>query len=86
MMDVEDMIFLGLDLYGGLTSLATEFELGTPTVISVEALRPDDPRSCQMDARFQPRSSSGSVIPAKGVRTGCPDTSSDGFFSHGLER
>ena len=21
----------------------------------VEALRPDDPRSCQMDARFQPR-------------------------------
>lgn len=33
MMDVEDMIFLGLDLYGGLASLATEFELGMPTVI-----------------------------------------------------
>ena len=24
-------------------------------VSSVEALPPDDPRSCQMDARFQPR-------------------------------
>ena len=24
-------------------------------VMLVEVLRPDDPRSCQMDARFQPR-------------------------------
>ena len=24
-------------------------------VFGVEALRPDDPRNCQMDARFQPR-------------------------------
>ena len=23
--------------------------------LGVEALRPDDPRSCQMDAHFQPR-------------------------------
>ena len=36
---------------------------------SVEALRPDDPHSCQVDARFQPRLGSGSVVPAKDVRT-----------------
>ena len=52
-------------------------------VMLVEVLRPDDPRSCQMDARFQPRQSSGSVVPAKDVRTRCPDTPSDGFVSHG---
>ena len=50
--------------------------------IAVEALRPDDPRCCQMDARFQPRLSYGLVVPAKDVRTGCPDTPSDGFVSH----
>ena len=49
----------------------------------VKALRPDDPRSCQVDVRFQPRLSSGSVVPTKDVRTGCPDTPSDGFVSHG---
>ena len=38
----------------------------------VEALRPDDPRSCQVDVRFQPRLSSGSVVPAKDVRTHPP--------------
>ena len=48
----------------------------------VKALCPDDPRSCQVDARFQPRLSSGSVV-TKDVRTGCPDTPSDGFVSHG---
>ena len=52
-------------------------------VYGVEALRPDNPRSCQVDARFQPRLSSGSVAPAKDVRTGCPDTPSDGFVSLG---
>ena len=52
-------------------------------MLCVEALRPDDPRSCQMDVRFQPRLSSGSVVPAKDVWTGCPDTPSDGFVSHG---
>ena len=50
---------------------------------NVEASRPCDPRSCQVDTRSQPRLSSGSVIPAKGIRTGCPDTPSDGFVSHG---
>ncbi|RVW28129.1 L-type lectin-domain containing receptor kinase IX.1 [Vitis vinifera] len=49
----------------------------------VEASHPCDPRSCQMDARFQPRLSSGSIVPAKDVRIGCPDTPSDGFVSHG---
>ena len=49
----------------------------------VEASRPCDPCSCQMDARSQPRLSYGSVVPAKDVRTGCPDTPSDGFVSHG---
>ena len=44
----------------------------------VDALRPSDPRSCQVDAHFQPRLSSGSVFPAKDVRTGRPDTPSDG--------
>ena len=52
-------------------------------VMLVEVLRPDDPRSCQMDARFQPRLSSDSVVPTKDVRIGCPDTPSDGFVSHG---
>ena len=32
--------------------------------------------SCQVDARFQPRLSSGSVFPVKDVRTGRPDTPS----------
>ena len=50
---------------------------------TVEALRSNDPCSCQVDARFQPRLSSGSVFLAKDVRTGCPDTPSDGFVSHG---
>ena len=36
-----------------------------------------------MDARFQPRMNSGSVNPAKDVRTGCLDTPFDGFVSHG---
>ena len=36
-----------------------------------------------MDARCQPRLSSGSVVPTKDVRTGCPDTPFDGFVSHG---
>ena len=49
---------------------------------NVKALCPDDPRSCQVDTRFQPRSSSGSVFPAKDVQTGCPDTPFDDFVSH----
>ena len=49
----------------------------------VEASRPRDPRNCQVDVRFQPRMNSGSVNPAKDVQTGCPDTPSDGFVSHG---
>ena len=48
-----------------------------------DVLRPRDPRCCQMDARFQPRLSSDSIDPTKDVRTGCPDTPSDGFVSHG---
>ena len=44
-------------------------QLACKTVDNVEALRPDDPRSCQVDARFQPRLSYGSVVPAKDVRT-----------------
>ena len=52
-------------------------------VLIVEALRPDDPHSCQVDARFQSRLSSGLVVPVKDVRTRCPDTPSDGFVSHG---
>ena len=50
---------------------------------NVDASRPRDPRSCQVDARLQPRLSSGSVVPAKDVWTGCLDTPSDGFVSHG---
>ena len=50
---------------------------------NVDASRPKGPRSCQVDARLQPRLSSGSIDPAKDVQTGCPDTPSDGFFSHG---
>ena len=38
----------------------------------VDALRPKDPRCCQVDARCQPRLSSGSVVPAKYVRTHPP--------------
>ena len=48
-----------------------------------DVLRPRDPRCCQMDARFQPRLSSDSIDPIKDVRTGCLDTPSDGFVSHG---
>ena len=44
----------------------------------VDALRPSDPRSYQVDARFQPKLSSGLVFPAKDVRTGRPDTPSEG--------
>ena len=51
--------------------------------MTVDALRPRDPRSCQVDVRLQPRLSFGSVDPAKDVRTGCSDTLSDGFVSHG---
>ena len=51
----------------------------------VDASRPRDPRCCQVDARFQPRTSSGSVDPAKDVWTGCPDTPSNGFVSHCLK-
>ena len=50
----------------------------------VDVLRPKDPRCCQVDAHFQPRLSSGLVVPAKDVWTGCPDTPSDGFVSHGF--
>ena len=39
-MHVEDKIFLGLDLYGGFTSLAMEFELGMSTVIRL-AISPE---------------------------------------------
>nr|CAN74648.1 hypothetical protein VITISV_028032 [Vitis vinifera] len=41
-------------------------------------MRPNDPRSCQVDGRFQPRLSFGSVFLAKDVRTGRPDTPSEG--------
>ena len=42
-----------------------------------------DPRSCQMDGRtISTNIDSWFVVPTKGVRTGCPDTSSDGFVSH----
>ena len=51
----------------------------------VDALRPRDPRCCQMDAHFQPRLSSDSIDPTKDVRTGCLDTPSDGFVSHDLK-
>ena len=36
-----------------------------------------------MDARSQPIQIPGSVVPAKGIWTGCPDAPSDGFVSHG---
>ena len=49
----------------------------------VDVLRSRDPRCCQVDTRFQPRLSYGLVDPAKDVRTGCPDTPSDSFVSHG---
>ena len=51
-------------------------------VVFVDVLCPSDPRGCQVDARFYPWLSSGSVFPAKDVRTGGPDTPSDGFVSH----
>ena len=38
----------------------------------VDALRPRDPRCCQMDAHFQPRLSSDSIDPTKDVRTHPP--------------
>ena len=44
----------------------------------VDALCPNDPHSCQVDARFQPRLSYGSVFPAKDVWTGRPNTPSEG--------
>ena len=62
--------------------LNVDLRYGTQVTV-VEALRSNGPRSCQVDARFQPRLSSGSVFPAKDVRTGCPDTPSDDFVSHG---
>ena len=52
-------------------------------MVPADASCPRDPRRCQGDARFQPRMISGSVNPAKVVRTGCPETPSDGFVSHG---
>ena len=51
---------------------ARKLQTSWAIVHTVEALCPDDPRNCQMDARFQPRQSSGSVVPAKGVRTHPP--------------
>ena len=51
-------------------------------VIGVDALCPRDPRGCQMDVCFQPRMVLASATPAKDVRTGYPDTPSDGFVSH----
>ena len=50
--------------------------------VSVDTLCPRDPCRCQVDACYQLRRSSGSVDPAKDVRTGCPDTPSDDFVSH----
>ena len=50
--------------------------------VSVDTLCLRDPCRCQVDACYQLRRSSGSVDPAKDVRTGCPDTPSDGFVSH----
>ena len=35
-----------------------------------------------MDARSQPIEILDSIVPAKGVRTECPDAPSDGFVSH----
>ena len=51
-------------------------------MVIVEALRPKDPRSRQMDACFQPRMIPASVNPAKDVRTGCSNTPFDSFVSH----
>ena len=53
-------------------------------VVTVGTSCPKDPCCCQVDVCYKPRRSSGSVDPAKDVRTGCPDTPSDGFVSHGL--
>ena len=39
---------------------------------NVDASLPKDPHSCQVDARLQPRLSSGSVDPTKDVRTHPP--------------
>nr|CAN70857.1 hypothetical protein VITISV_022427 [Vitis vinifera] len=48
-------------------------------VVTVGTSCPKDPCCCQVDVCYKPRRSSGSVDPAKDVRTGCPDTPSDGF-------
>ena len=55
---------------------------GSSRMVFVEVLRLRDPRCCQVDVRYQPRLSFDSVVPAKDVRTGCPDTPFDGFVSH----
>ena len=54
------------------------------TLWFVDASRPRDPHGCPMDACFQPRMVPASTNPTKDVRTGCPDTPSDGFVSHCL--
>ena len=48
--------------------LNVDLRCGTQVTV-VEALRLNGPHSCQVDACFQPRLSSGSVFPAKDVRT-----------------
>ena len=55
-MDDEDLIEKILD------ELDCEYK---SIIDTVEALRSNDPCSCQVDARFQPRLSSGSVVPQK---------------------
>ncbi|RVW23653.1 hypothetical protein CK203_093950 [Vitis vinifera] len=48
---------------------------------------PGDQRSCQMDGHtISTNIDSWFSRSCKGVRIGCPDTPSDGFVSHGLER
>ena len=44
------------------------------------------PRCCYMDGHVILNTQGvldSAVVPAKGIRTGCPDAPSDGFVSHG---
>ena len=46
----------------------------------------DGPRCCYMDGHVILNTQGvldSVVVPAKGIRTGCPDAPSDGFISHG---
>ena len=81
-----DAALLNMRLHGRIAAcgMISQYEFDQPEVLIPHV--PGAPRSCQMDG-CATSTKIGSWFSRytckKGIRTGCPDTPSDGFVSHG---